>query len=509
MKEGGYDAIVIGSGPGGLTAAAGLSKAGKRVLVLEQHFAVGGNAQTFRRRKMFDFDVGIHYLGDCGPDGLIPTILRDVGAEGVEFLPMDQDGFDTLRFPDLEFRVPAGWERYRARLHETFPQEGQAVDRFVDYMQSITKRMAMQPAPEAESLERRMGKDWLHCTLGDVFDSLECSLRLRHVLAAQNGVYAAPWSRASAGMHALVLDHYLQAGGYFPRGGSRAFVAALVRAIEAGGGEVRTRSRVRRLIVQGGAARGVELASGQEVRAPVVISNADAKRTLLELVGEEHLPRDLVRQTRETTMALPLFVIYLVMAVDPSELGIPNTNFFLFPAYNMEEQYEACYAGELPDRPGVYVSLASVKDPQSPNIAPPGHTNLQLMSVAPAQAGTWGVEGGPASGYRYRHGEPYVAVRRECERRILGSVEEMMPGFIRNVVWQECATPLTQERFTLSTGGTSYGLEHTPGQFFAGRFPIVTGVPGLYLVGASTIFGHGIAGTMLSGRACAQAVLAA
>jgi len=84
-----------------------------------------------------------------------------------------------------------------------------------------------------------------------------------------------------------------------------------------------------------------------------------------------------------------------------------------------------------------------------------------------------------------------------------------MPGFIRNVVWQECATPLTQERFTLSTGGTSYGLEHTPGQFFAGRFPIVTGVPGLYLVGASTIFGHGIAGTMLSGRACAQAVLAA
>ena len=365
----------------------------------------------------------------------------------------------------------------------------------------------MQPAPEAEALERRMGKGWSQCTLGGLFDALECGVRLRHVLAGQNGVYAAPWSRASAAFHALVVDHYLK-GAYFPKGGSRPFIAALVRAVEAGGGGVRTRSRVRRVIVEGGASRGVQLASGEEIRAPIVISNADAKRTLLELVGETYLSADLVERARQTTMALPVFIIYLAMEADPSELGVPNTNFFAYPAYNMEEQYEACYAGDLPDEPAVYVSIASVKDPESPNLAPSGYTNLQLMSVAPAQAKTWGVEGGPASGYRYRHSDPYVAVRRECERRILNSVEEMMPGFIRNVVWQECATPLTQERFTLSTGGTSYGLEHTPDQFLGGRFPIVTGVPGLYLVGANTVFGHGVAGTMASGLACARAVLA-
>src|SRR4030066_350261 len=92
-------------------------------LVLEQHFAPGGNAQTFRRKRMFDFDVGLHYIGDCGPGGLFPSMLAQLGmADQVEFVPMDQDGVDTFLAPDVTFRAPAGWERYRQRLHETFPQ---------------------------------------------------------------------------------------------------------------------------------------------------------------------------------------------------------------------------------------------------------------------------------------------------------------------------------------------------------------------------------------------------
>jgi phytoene dehydrogenase-like protein len=93
------------------------------------------------------------------------------------------------------------------------------------------------------------------------------------------------------------------------------------------------------------------------------------------------------------------------------------------------------------------------------------------------------------------------------ERRMLAVVEEILPGFIRKVVWQECATPLTQERFTLSSGGTSYGLEHTPDQYMGTRAALQTELPGLWMVGANTIFGHGIAGTMMSGRAAAGAII--
>ncbi|MGB6836192.1 MAG: NAD(P)/FAD-dependent oxidoreductase, partial [Dehalococcoidia bacterium] len=345
------------------------------------------------------------------------------------------------------------------------------------------------------------------CTLGEVFDSLECSVRLRHVLAALNGTYAVPPSRASAAVHALLTNHYLR-GAYFPRGGGRSLVDALVRFIEGHGGEVRLRSRVQRILLEGGRAVGVELAKGGELRAPVVVSNADAKRTYLEMVGEKHLSPELAQRVRESRMALPLFMTYLAMKVDPAELGLPNSNYGLME-YTLEEDYQACYEGRIPEKPAVFISLASLKDPQSRNIAPEGYTNLQLITLAPAQPEAWGAEKPPGEGGRYRHTLDYTTVKKDLEERLLHHIEEKMPGLIRNVEWIESATPLTQERFTLSTGGTSYGLEHTPDQYRDKRFAMQTEIPGLYLAGANTIFGHGIAGAMVGGAAAAGAILAA
>jgi all-trans-retinol 13,14-reductase len=509
VKQEEYDAIVIGSGMGGLTSAALMSRAGLRTLVLEHHFAVGGNAQCFRRKKMFDFDVGLHYIGDCGPGGLFPVVMKRLGlADKVEFLPMDQDGFDTLIYPDLKFRVPAGWENYESRLKKTFPEEARAIERFVAFMKALGGRTFAGPTPELEALERRLNKPWDACTLGDVFDSLECSLRLRSVLSAESGTYGAPPSRVTAAMHASLLDHYMK-GAYYVRGGSRALIDALVGAIEESGSQIRLRSRVKRILVEGGRVAGVELAKGEVFRARYIVSNADAKRTFLEMVGEERISADLRERLHAYRMALPLFIVYLGLQVDPRDLGLRDSNYFLFPSYDPEEDYAACYAGEVPERPGALITIASLKDPESRNIAPEGYTNLQIMSIAPAQLSSWGVEQGPASGGRYRHTMPYTVAKRTLEERLLQVTEEMMPGLLRNIVWRESATPLTQERFTLSTGGTSYGFEHTPDQFGERRLATQTEIPGLYLAGANTLFGHGIGGAMVSGVAAGSAVIAA
>lgn len=504
-----FDAIVIGSGLGGLTNAAYLAKGGMRPLVLEQHFAPGGNAQTFRRKRMFDFDVGLHYIGDCGPRGIFPTMMKQLDiADRVEFVPMDQDGFDTYLAPGLKFRTPAGWERYQQRLDETFPQEKQAIARYIDTLRSVAGVFTGSPA-RGEPTTQLVGKHWTQCTLGEVFDALELSDPLRHILAGQSGNYGAPPSRAALGMHALMTEHYMR-GAYFIRGGARPMVEGLIDVIEDGGGELRLRQRVKRVIVEDDKAVGVQTTKGEEIRAPLVVSNADAKRTFLEMVGEQYLSQALVERVQAYRMALPLFVIYLAMEVDPSELGYPATNLALLPAYNMEEQYALCYEGRIPDRPPILMSIASLKDPVSPNLAPRGYTNLQVMTLAPAELSTWGVSQGPGSAptkAAYRHTSDYEAVKHEMERRMLSVVEEMLPGFVRNVVWQECATPLTQERFTLSSGGTSYGLEHTPDQYMTARVALQTELPGLWMVGANAIFGHGIAGAMMSGRAAAGAIL--
>jgi len=354
-----------------------------------------------------------------------------------------------------------------------------------------------------------LGKHWSQCTVGEVFDALEMSNRLRHVLGAQCALYASPWSKGPLGMHALITDHYMR-GAFFIRGGARPLVEGLIEVIEDGGGELRLRQRVKRIIVEDGKAVGVESAAGEQMRAPLVVSNADAKRTFLDMVGEQYLSQGLVERVKDYRMALPLFVIYLAMEVDPSELGLPATNVYLVPDYDLEEQYAACYDGRFPDKPHIYMSIASLKDPISDNLAPPGYTNLQIMTLAPAELSTWGVTQGPGSAptkSAYRHAAAYEAAKHELERRMLDVVEEMLPGFIRKVVWQECATPLTQERFTLSTGGTSYGLEHTPDQYMTARVALQTELPGLWMVGANTIFGHGIAGAMVSGRAAAGAIL--
>jgi len=349
MTQEEYDVIVIGSGMGGLTSAALMAKAGLRTLVLEHHFTAGGNTQCFRRKKMFDFDVGLHYIGDCGPGGLYPLVMGQLGlADKVGFLPMDRDGFDTLIYPDLEFSVPAGWESYEGRLKETFPEEARAIERFLALMKAMASRRFGAPTPEIEAFERRLNMPWDACTLGEVFDSLECSLRLRSVLSAESGTYGAPPSRASAALHAFILDHYMK-GAYYPRGGSRALIDALVAAIEEKGGRVRLRSRVRRILLAKGRVAGVELAKGEVFRAPFVVSNADAKRTFLEMVGEEHVSAALRERLAAYRMSLPLFIVYLALQVDPRDLGLRNSNYFLNPTYDPEEQYALCYAGEVPD----------------------------------------------------------------------------------------------------------------------------------------------------------------
>jgi all-trans-retinol 13,14-reductase len=134
-------ALVIGSGLGALCAAAYLCAAGRRTLVLEAHYVAGGNSQVFRRRigdRSYEFDVGIHYLGECGRDGMISSVLHGVGlVERVVFRPLDPDGYSTLVFPDFTFRVPVGWDRYRERLLETFPDQAEGLGRVVDVLRQV------------------------------------------------------------------------------------------------------------------------------------------------------------------------------------------------------------------------------------------------------------------------------------------------------------------------------------------------------------------------------------
>jgi phytoene dehydrogenase-like protein len=466
------------------------------------------------RGRAYEFDVGIHYIGECDRDGLITHILGGLGlAERVVFRPLDPDGYSTLVFPGLRFRIPAHWDRYRARLIETFPYEAGPLGQVVDVLREVARqgrRLQNDECSPAELLGRPTAfAKWGLRPVTELFAAHGISQAAQAVLLGEQGDYAVRPSKTPTALAAGLTDHYMR-GAFYPEGGGQVMAARLVEAIRAHGGELRTRAPVARIRIENGRAAGVELArTGERIDAEVVVSNADLKRTVLELVGAEHFPPAMVERVRAFRMSLPLFTAYLDLDLDLAARGMPNTNWWVWGSTDLEGIYDELERGSLPDVPLAYLTAATLKDPTNRHATPPGHTSVQIMTLVPREYASFGVAQGPheAGSNVYHRSPAYRARKAELVERLLATAEQVVPGLREHVVWQESASPLTQERFTHSTGGTSYGIEAACDQIGPLRPGAETAVPGLYLCGASTASGHGIANVLRSGVVAAGEIL--
>jgi len=499
-----WDAIVVGSGPGGLTTAACLGSAGKRVLVLERHDVAGGNTQVFRRHHgndWYEFDVGVHYIGECGPGGLFTNIFHGLGLDDrIRFRELDRDGFDTLSFPDFTFRVPAGWDEYLERLIAQFPNDQAGLERCLGVLRTVAEESRMMFGEDRPTYDQ-----WAWRPLSELFDEGELSAEARAVLDHWSGLYAGGPRQTATIMHATIINHYMN-GAFYPEGGGQMIAARLVQAIEACGGEVRTLAPVDRIIIEDGRATGVRLENGDELVAPVVVSNADYRRTIDHLVGHEHVAPGTAAWADQAEMTLGLVCAYVVV---DKVLDGPNTNYFVFGDYRTDAFYEELDAGHLPQEkvPFAYVALASRKDPGNPELCPTGHTNFQIMTLSPRGYEFWGVDDGPADGGSYRRNETYRRRKQEITDRLIDAAETVLGPFRDHIVHVELATTLSHERYTHSSGGTSYGYMHSPDQVGEHRPHYRTEIDGLWVVGANTVSGHGIAGAMSGGVFCAGDIL--
>lgn len=498
-----WDAVVIGSGIGGLVCAAYLAVTGRRVLVAEQGGVAGGNSHVFRRRRAYEFDVGVHYLGDCGPGGLLPAITDGLGLrDRLDYRELDRDGFDRILIPGAALDMPADWAQYRARLLALCPRDAAGIDAFLDVVAGLgqERRDAIvaaedvpvtelpQAAPQSVAWGRRM--------LAELFDHCGLSPRARTLLAAQSPNYGMAPDEASVALHATVTDHYVR-GAYYPHGGGQMLAAGLLEVIRAHGGELRTRSLVTRITLDGQRAGGVVFADGSRAQAPVVVSNADYRRTMLELVGAEQLPRRLAAKTRDARMALPWATVYVALDRD---LG-RHANLWWYRGDDIERFYRDLRAGAAPAGGDfLFASFASGKDPHGPRVCPPGHSNFQLMTLCPPGFDTWGGAEDAAGGH-YRTTAGYRREKARLTETVLDTAEELLGPLRGHITHVETATPLTHQRYTLSSGGTPFGMAHwgTPGN----RPDNATFVEGLYVAGADTRHGNGITGAAVSGISCA------
>ncbi|MGH7749909.1 MAG: phytoene desaturase family protein, partial [Candidatus Dormibacteria bacterium] len=280
---------------------------------------------------------------------------------------------------------------------------------------------------------------WAMQPLARLLDACRLSVGARAVLTAQASYLTSP-HRAATLVHAAFLHNYIRDGAYFPAGGGQVLAAHLASVVTAHGGQVRTRARVSRIVVQSNRVTGVELTSGERIAADVVVSNADIKRTLLELVGPDHVPSRLLRRTENYRMSVPLVNLYIALDVDLRD-QIPNTNYFSCPVtepsevvFDMGQRAGEMSEPEIDDylsRVPAYVTFQSIKDPDNDMIAPQGYTNLEIMSGAPSDYRFWGVETGPYAGGRYRRRPDYLYRKEQYTDALLDRGAAVVPGVAR------------------------------------------------------------------------------
>ena len=519
------DVAIVGSGLGGLVAGAFLAQHGAKVAMFESHYTAGGCATQFSRgpkSARWTFDVGLHYVGDCREDGTIPNILKELGTSAA-FSELDPGGFDTLVFPDFRFRIPADLELYRERLEDLFPHERRGIGRYVRLVRAVMNvgRLIERSDGKRPSLLdiAKIAFDGLrlatkqNATIAQVLDGIGVrDPRCRAVMLGQSGDYGLPPSQVSALLHMGLAGHYFR-GAFYPKGGGQVLADRLAERIEALGGEIFLRSPVERIQIENGRATGLRLAAkagegAKTVRAGVVLSNADLKRTLTELVGPEHLSSDVLVRTKEYRMAAALFMTFVGLRGDGREIGMSNSNIWQFDHYDVEGFYKSADAGKGPiGLSGCYFTSASMKDRENAtHHAPLGHTGLEMMAVVPGSPERWGAHGS-FGGWDYKHGDAYLARKSEVEENLVNRLEHLFPGARERIVLRESASPMSHSRFTGASDGTGYGLACTPDQFMRSRPGYRSPVRGLYLAGASTRAGHGIVGAMMGGRAAALRIL--
>jgi all-trans-retinol 13,14-reductase len=500
-----WDTVVIGSGIGGLTAAAALAHRGQRVLVLEQHSVAGGLTQTFKRRE-WTFATGVHYIGGVGPqagaDGQFGRLLHWLSNGALEFAP-SRNPYDIVRLPGFEFGVEYPELAYRERLLQTFPEQGAAVSRWFDEMHAA-RRASMSlfalrglPAPLAWGLKLWRGAEVEHMcrrTLAQALAEVP-NTQLRAVLGARWGDYGAPPDHAPLLEHALVTGSY-NAGAYFPIGGPARFAQTLMPVVLTADGAVEVGASVERIIVEGGRACGVVYRQdGQEheARGHHVISAIGAPNTAACLEGtDDGALGAWCAELRGFAPGLSYLSLYIGFEGDIAAAGATAANVWIYESEDIGRVWRTP-ADE--DAPALFVSFPSLKDPGHRG----GHTAEVLALCDAAPFAQWlKLPAGDRP-------EDYLAFKAWVEDKLLAQFERHFPALAPMVRFHELSTPVTQQHYVRSPQGAMYGIVMDGDRLASPALNIRTPLPALMLAGQD-VAGAGVQAAAMSGLMAAAVI---
>ncbi len=490
---GGWDAVVIGSGLGGLVTATQLAAKGAKVIVLERYLIPGGSGGSFRRDG-YTFDVGASMIFGFGTSGHTNLLTRALAAVG--------EHCDTIPDPaQLEYHLPGGlhlavdrdYGSFIARLSALFPHESTGIRRFYDTCWSVFRCLDAMPLLSLED-PAYLAKVFLRAPLACLGLARWLPVNVgavarRHIrdpeLLRFIDIECYCWSVVPADLTPMINAGMVfsdrHAGGInYPRGGVGVIAEKLVNGLQRHGGVMRYRARVSRVLLENGRAVGVELASGERIHARRVISNATRWDTFGQLVDEAHVPAA-ERTWRRRYKPSPSFLsLHLGVRAEAIPAGTHCHHLLL-------ERWEEMEA----EQGTVFVSIPTLLDP---SLAPPGHHIVHTFT--PSAMDAWK---GLAPG-------AYAEAKQQAADRLIQRLEAILPGLGAAITHREIGTPRSHRRF-LGRAGGSYGP--IPALPLPGLLPMPfnrTGIEGLYCVGDSCFPGQGLNAVAFSGFACAHRI---
>ena len=488
-----WDVIVIGAGVGGLVTASQLAAKGAKVLVLERYLIPGGSGGSFKREG-YTFDVGasmIFGFGEKGHTNLLTRALADVGQH-----------CDTIPDPaQLEYHLPGGlnvsvdrdYEQFLADLSALFPHEAKGIRAFYDTCWQVFRCLDAMPLLSLEDpayLAKVFFKAplaclglarWLPVNVGDVARQHISDPALLKFIDMECFCWSVMPADLTPMINAGMVFSDRHAGGInYPKGGVGVIAAKLVAGLESQGGAIRYKARVTQVLLENNTAVGVKLASGEELRARRVVSNATRWDTFGALVDAAHTPKAETTWRRRYKPSPSFLSLHLGIDAQIVPQGYHCHHLLL-------ERWEEMEA----EQGVVFVSMPTLLDPE---LAPAGRHIVHAFT--PSSMEHW--QGLTPAAYR--------AKKQADADRLIGRLEAILPGLKGAIRHREVGTPRSHRRFLGRMGG-SYGP--IPALRLPGLLPMPfnrTGISGLYAVGDSCFPGQGLNAVAFSGFACAHRI---